>query len=357
MLNKLLFTLLLVTILTLSIQAKEPFTLLPESEMQRLFTQFSRQHVKLYGTSEIHERRYQIFKANVEKARFENYITGRENLGITRFSDLTPEEFKSMFLMKTKTPREAREILIGKKQPSPATAKVTIKQLQEAPKAFDWREHQAVTPVKDQGSCGSCWTFSTTGNIEGMYAAKTGKLVSLSEQQLVDCDHNCVVWEGEKTCNSGCNGGLMWSSFEFIIKTGGLVTEDSYPYEAVNGRCRFNVSNAVVKISNWTFVSTHEDEMSAWLANNGPIAVAINADYLQYYRKGILNPSRCDPEELNHGVLIVGYGEEKAANGKIEQYWIVKNSWSTSWGEKGYFRLLKGKGVCGINQVPSTALI
>ena len=190
-----------------------------------------------------------------------------------------------------------------------------------------------------------------------MYAAKTGKLISLSEQQLVDCDHNCVVWEGEKTCNAGCNGGLMWSSFEHIIKTGGLVTEESYPYEAVDNRCRFNVSNAVVKISNWTFVSSNEDEMAAWLANNGPIAIAINADYLQYYRKGILNPSRCDPEELNHGVLIVGYGEEKATNGKVEKYWIVKNSWSASWGEKGYVRVLRGKGVCGLNAVPSSALI
>jgi len=118
----------------------------------------------------------------------------------------------------------------------------------------------------------------------------------------------------------------MWSSFEHIIKTGGLTTEESYPYEGIDAKCRFNVSNSVVSISNWTFVSTDEDQMAAYLATNGPLAIAINADYLQWYTKGILNPSRCDPEQLDHGVLIVGYGEEKNSKGQVEKYWIVKNS-------------------------------
>ncbi|KAF0982077.1 hypothetical protein FDP41_011938 [Naegleria fowleri] len=324
---------------------------LAESEMKKLFIKFSRKYAKVYGTEE-HNNRYQIFKANVEKSRYYNHVGKRENFGITKFSDLTPEEFKRMFLMKTYTPEEAKKILAA-----PQHAVLSEKEVQTAPTSFDWRQHGAVTRVKNQGACGSCWTFSTTGNVEGQWAIKKGKLVSLSEQQLVDCDHNCVTYQNQQACDSGCNGGLMWSAFQYVIKNGGLDTEDSYPYEGVDDTCRFNKSNVAATISSWTSISSDESQMAAWLAANGPISIAINAEWLQYYTSGISDPWFCNPQDLDHGVLIVGYGVGKSWLGSEENYWIVKNSWGSDWGEDGYFRIIRGKGKCGLNSVPSSSIV
>jgi cathepsin F len=197
------------------------------------------------------------------------------------------------------------------------------------------------------------WAFSTTGNVEGVHFKATKQLVSLSEQQLVDCDKECITWKGEESCDAGCNGGLMMSAYQYIIKNGGIDTEASYKYEAYDNKCRFKNSTIGAKISSWKYLPTDEDQLTAAVAEVGPVAVAINAELLQFYGSGIIKSvGSCDPDALDHGVLIVGFG---TSNGT--PYWLVKNSWSTGWGERGYFRIIRGKNACGIASVPSTSVV
>jgi len=208
----------------------------------------------------------------------------------------------------------------------------------------DWRKQGFVSGVKDQGQCGSCWAFSTVANIEGQFVRNGGKLTQFAEQQLVDCDDN-----GDQ----GCNGGLMENAFEFLVKSGGLMAQEDYPYTASDDTCKFDESKVQVTLSSFEkYGSTDEEEIATFLAQTGPLSVAINADPLQFYSSGIVDEdeSSCDPLGLNHGVTLVGYGTEGTS-----KYWIVKNSWGANWGEEGYFRVARGKGTCGINTDISTS--
>jgi cathepsin F len=188
----------------------------------------------------------------------------------------------------------------------------------DLPTTFDWNKKGAVTAIKNQASCGSCWAFSATGNIEGVTFLKTGKLVSLSEQNLVDCDHMCSEWKGQQACDSGCGGGLMWSAFKYVIKNGGIDTEETYDYEGMDDSCRFNKKNVGAKITDWKKLPTDEKQLAAALVSGGPISVAINADPLQGYSGGVITSDECDPDALDHGVLLVGFGTDD--NGT--QYWV-----------------------------------
>jgi len=192
------------------------------------------------------------------------------------------------------------------------------------PDSVDWRTSGAVTPVKDQGQCGSCWAFSATGALEGRYFIKNNKLISLSEQQLVDCSTSLG--------NQGCNGGEMYLAFQYA-QSSALETETDYPYEAVDDTCRFSQPKGKVADKGFTRVAKNSmDALKAAIAA-GPVSVAIEADTMvfQFYSGGILNSKSCGTN-LDHGVLAVGYGKQGT-----QEYYIVKNSWGAGWGDNGYF--------------------
>jgi len=209
------------------------------------------------------------------------------------------------------------------------------------PASIDWTTKGAVTAIKDQGQCGSCWAFSTTGSVEGAWQIAGNKLVSLSEQQLVDCSGSFG--------NEGCNGGLMDYAFEYIIANKGITTEQGYPYKGVDGTCKKN-QKAAATIKGYQDVTSGDEDALLDAVALGPVSVAIEADQscFQFYSGGILSDPSCGTN-LDHGVLAVGYGTDSTNT----NYWKVKNSWGKSWGEKGYVRMIRGQNECGISLAAS----
>jgi cathepsin F len=307
------------------------------------FTLFKKRFEKNYATQEEHDYRFRVFKANLIHAASHQKLDPSATHGVTQFSDLTPAEFRSRFLglRSLKLPNDANQ--------------APVLPTDGLPEDFDWRAKGAVTSVKNQGSCGSCWSFSTTGALEGAHFLATGNLVSLSEQQLVDCDHECDPEEAG-ACDSGCNGGLMNSAFEYTLKAGGLMREEDYPYTGKDhGTCKVDKSKIVTKVANFSVVSLDEDQIAANLVKNGPLAVAINAVFMQTYIGGVSCPYICS-KRLNHGVLLVGYGSTGYAPSRMKEkpYWIIKNSWGEKWGESGYYKICRGRNICGVDSMVST---
>ena len=304
------------------------------------FQKFIKKYQKKYTSIDEFLARYEVFRRNVMATFTEE--NSLYQTGITKFSDLTKQEFAKIYL-------NLNYDAMAMANFDPTIVKVS----NAAPAAYDWRDYGRVSPVKDQGSCGSCWAFSTVANLEGLYYANKGVMKTFSEQMLVDCD----------TSDSGCNGGLMEYAFTWLKKNGGIMTDTDYPYKGVKSTCRSDKSKYVDMTitgykklgSSWsTWSAVDEDEVKEFLYETGPLAIALNADPLQTYSSGILDvtSTKCPTSGINHAVTLVGYGTENNV-----AYWIVKNSWGTSWGEKGYFRIRRGNGTCGINCYITTATV
>lgn len=314
-------------------------------EVSRLkFQSFVQKFEKIYGAEEF-GRRYSIFKDNLAHINELNSHNDGAVYEVTKFADLTPEEFKRVYRSPRSYTGEELRAAMGS---ASAVEASSVSSAQDIPDTVDWVTKGAVTPVKNQGQCGSCWAFSATGNIEGQWFLKKGQLVSLSEQNLVDCSHNGG--------NQGCNGGLQPPAYEYVQNAGGIDTEASYPYTGRDGSCKFQASNVGAKVSGYTMVTAKdENALKDAVANNGPVAVAINAASFsfQMYSSGVYDPSNCpgDMNNLDHGVLVVGYGTDSSSG---KDYWIVKNSWGTFWGKAGYIWMVRNaNNNCGIATYPS----
>jgi len=309
------------------------------------FKEFVEKFDKNYETKQEFEERLAIFTENLKHIEELNAKKTATQFGVTQYADLTREEFKNTRL--SSYPFVANPEW-------PMGSSFSQQAVDALPDSWDWRVKGAVTGVKDQGQCGSCWAFSTTGCIEGQWFLAGHNLTGLSEQHLVDCDHECMEYQGQQTCDAGCEGGLMPNAFNFVLKNNGIDTEDSYPYTAEDGTCQ---TNGVIgaTIANWTMIPGNEDQMAAYLVNQGPVSIAVDADDWQYYVGGVFEFPWCGTS-LDHGVLIVGYDSEVDWFGQTIQFWWVKNSWGESFGYDGYIKLARGSDQCGDNLFPCTAL-
>ncbi|CAF4820191.1 unnamed protein product [Rotaria sp. Silwood1] len=315
----------------------------PNEQLNDQWNSFKKLHGKKYNFVEEGHRR-SIWEANLAKIQKHNQEANSGihtyTVGMNEYGDLTDEEFQNKMngfkmLAKSETTNFDNQRLLF-------SSNGTI------PDAVDWRRQGYVTPVKNQGQCGSCWAFSATGALEGQYFARTKSLVSLSEQNLVDCSGQFG--------NMGCSGGLMTRAFQYIQYNQGINTRISYPYEARNGICRFQIGSVGATSSGFVNIpSMDEYALQVAISNIGPISVAIDASHssFQFYRSGVYNEQQCSSTQLNHGVLVVGY-----ATSGSQQYYIVKNSWGTSWGQQGYILMSRNSNnQCGIATMASYPLV
>ncbi|XP_063039874.1 procathepsin L-like [Engraulis encrasicolus] len=294
---------------------------------------------KKYHTVEEEAHRKDIWLSSRRRVLAHNILADQGittyRMGMNHLSDMSQEELLHTMLLRNPIVSNQTKTLQGA-----VHSRNTGGAIPELPKSVDWRKKGCVTPVKDQTkNCGSCWSFSTTGALEAHTCITYGKLPSLSEQQLVDCSRSFG--------NEGCQGGYIDKAYDYVIKAGGVDTEDSYPYEAEDDTCRFQRSEVGATCKSYTNVTPEGDEgaLQEAVALKGPVSVAIDAEPNFYnYESGVYQDDSCSSSELNHAVLVVGYGSQDGLD-----YWLVKNSWSTSWGEGGYVKMARNRhNQCGI---------
>lgn len=301
------------------------------SHAQRMFGHFKEKFQRRYGDEREHQKREHAFVHNLRYVHSKNRAGLSFALALNPLSDRTESELAAMRGRRShgKTPNNGL--------PFPSSMYQGV----QLPDSLDWRLYGAVTPVKDQAICGSCWSFSTTGAIEGALFVKTGYLQVLSQQMLIDCSWGFG--------NNGCDGGEEWRGYEWIMKHGGLATMETYgPYMGMNGQCHLNESQLIARIQSYTNVTSGDGEaLKLALFKNGPVAVSIDAGHRSFvfYSHGVYYEPACGSkvEELDHAVLAVGYGTMQG-----EPYWLVKNSWSTYWGNDGYVLMSMKDNNCGV---------
>lgn len=317
-----------------------------DAEVLASFEEFKAQHGRRYASPHEEKSRLGVFRQNLALVAEHNAQPDRSwDMGINQFSDMTDEEFSAAILM---DPQDCSATSSGSGLRAPAAA--------DLPARVDWREKGVVSEVKNQGHCGSCWTFSTTGCLEAHMAIKydAWHAPRLSEQQLVDC--------AQAFDNHGCNGGLPSHAFEYIRAAGGLDTEFHYPYFAKDQPCAFNNSATSqtpfqptsagigVKVPGGSVNLTVGDEESLkyFLATRGPVSVAFQvASDFRHYTRGVYSSQVCKngPMDVNHAVLAVGYGTDPESG---KQYWLIKNSWDYTWGVEGFFKIEAFRNMCGV---------
>ncbi|KAK9150499.1 hypothetical protein Syun_008808 [Stephania yunnanensis] len=299
-------------------------------------------HGRVYKDAFENEKRFNVFKENVKYLeQFNKVVNHTYKLSVNEFADLTNEEFK--------VSHNGYDIVRRSEEKLPRAASSSFKyeNVKGMPSTMDWRAKGVVTPVKDQGRCESCWAFSAVAATEGIHKIKTGELISLSEQELVDCATNDVT--------RGCNGGLMEDAFRYIISNRGLNTETKYPYNEAEGTCNAYKANSIhaAQITGYEEVPANNEAALLNAVANQPVSVAIDASgsHFQFYSSGVFTGS-CGTQ-LNHAVTIVGYGVSHEGT----KYWLAKNSWGTSWGESGYMRIQRDvdaeEGLCGLAMLAS----
>ncbi|CAA7037456.1 unnamed protein product [Microthlaspi erraticum] len=305
-------------------------------EIGFLFKTWMSKHGKIYTNAlGEKEQRFQNFKENLRFIDQHNAKNLTYKLGLTRFADLTLQEYRDLFsqrpMVRQRAPRTSRRYV-------PLAGN-------ELPESVDWRNYGAVTEIKDQGECSCCWAFSAVASIESLNKIVTGELVRLSEQELVDCN----------TDNYGCEGrGFMDKAFQFVINNNGLTPQNDYPYTGYPGFCSRNMNslNKPVTIDNYVDLPQNDEASLQQAVAHLPVSVGIDkkSQEFQLYKSGIFT-GPCGTA-LDHAVLIIGYGSE---NG--QDYWIVKNSWGTSWGDAGFAKMARNiadpAGICGITMVAS----
>jgi len=311
-----------------------------------VFEDWHKKFGRNYASEAEEAHRYGIFLDNLWNIADTNSRGLSYKLKLNQFADLTTEEFRLKVHGKSGSCLRQEDKLNLRKGKTAKELEVDPKSL-NVPASVDWTTQGVVTPVKNQGDCGSCWAFSTTGSLECDYAIKTGSLVSLSEQQLVDCSGSYG--------NYGCDGGWYYYAWNYNQAEGGLCTETEYPYTGVDGTCKQTTCGTKYTTNDlYTSVTADDDSALEIAAATGCVSVAIEADQFafQYYSSGILNGT-CGTN-IDHAVLVVGYGTD---NG--QEYWKVKNSWGTDWGEEGYVLICRNcnangnEGECGINMYPA----
>jgi len=300
-----------------------------EKEYRDAFTAWMRENKMSYASSEFHSR-YRKFKTNLDFVEAFNAQKHTFTVATNKFAALSNAEYNKIY--------NGFRAPAGYNFHSMPAVKSHVK----LPDTFDWRTQGAVTGVKNQAQCGSCWAFSTTGSMEGCHKLTGGTLVSLSEQNLMDCS-----WSQG---NQGCNGGLMTSSMDYIIANGGIDTESSYPYTAESSQnCQYSASNKGSTLGSYTNIQSGSETDLQNKVSTGPTSVAIDASQssFQMYSGGVYQDPSCSSSQLDHGVLAIGWGTDSGTD-----YWLVKNSWGTDWGMSGFIEMLRDTvsngNMCGI---------
>ncbi|KAH6771651.1 xylem bark cysteine peptidase 3 [Perilla frutescens var. hirtella] len=312
------------------------------SSISDLFDRWCEEYGKSYASEEEKLQRLKVFEQNYEIVVEHNTRANASyTLSLNAFADLTNHEFKARYLGLSPS---LHDQVIRLNSRESAVEGPDLVDESDLPASVDWRNAGAVTEVKDQGSCGACWSFSATGAVEGINKIKTGSLVSLSEQELIDCD---------KSYNDGCGGGLMDYAFAFIIKNQGIDTEEDYPYQGRDGTCKKDkLKRHVVTIDSYADVPSRKEKKLQQAVATQPVSVGIcgSDSSFQLYSGGVFT-GPCSTS-LDHAVLITGYGSRDGLD-----YWIIKNSWGKRWGMQGYMFMQRNTsspdGVCGINTLAS----